>query len=269
MKFSYLLACLLCIASFSAHSQSSAVIYDHPQPIRITIIIDDIGDNWRAAKRLLDLPAPIAFAILPGTPFAERVANYAKEQGQSVMLHLPMHTHDHRELGPMGLTIDMTETEIKSVVRRSIESIPHIQGLNNHMGSLLTRHPGHMQWVMEAMSEYEDLFFIDSRTSVHTVALDVALEMGIPSTRRDVFLDPDSSIETVEKQWKWLLQLANRQGHAVAIGHPYESTISVLEKEIPKLNNLPQYRVTHVKKMMQNPVDGLEYTRHAAVYVDD
>ena len=64
-------------------------------------------------------------------------------------------------------------------------------GVNNHMGSLLTRHPGHMLWLMRTLQQHGEnpLFFVDSRTTVATVARRLAVENGVPNTDRNVFLD--------------------------------------------------------------------------------
>jgi len=99
----------------------------------------------------------------------------------------------------------------------------------------LTRHPGHMVWLMEEIREREDLFFIDSYTTHESVALQIAEETGVNATRRDVFLDHERSTETVLHELERLKDLARKRGRAVAIGHPFPETLEVLERELPKL----------------------------------
>jgi hypothetical protein len=64
----------------------------------------------------------------------------------------------------------------------------------------------------------------------------VAKKMGIPTARRDVFLDNVDSPEEVKKRLKELVIMAKRKGSAIGIGHATKvSTAEVLFEEIPKL----------------------------------
>ena len=115
--------------------------------------------------------------------------------------------------------------------------MPHVVGINSHRGSLLTRHPGHMAWLMEEIRSHGNLFFVDSYTTHESVALELAREAGVPAVRRDVFLDPDQAPGTVEREFARLKKLARQRGFAVGIGHPHPQTLTLLEDELPKLED--------------------------------
>jgi len=183
----------------------------------------------------LSLPGEVTYAFLPYTPHAARLAEEAHQRGKQVLLHLPMTSHDGAALGPGALTLHMTETAFKATLLESLGAVPHAAGLNNHMGSLLTRHPGAMTWVMEALAFRRGLFFIDSRTTPETVAQRTAREHGVPTTRRDVFLDNQRDPEAIRGQFRLLLAKARKQGYAVGIGHPYPETIDTLKSELAGL----------------------------------
>ena len=129
----------------------------------------------------------------------------------------------------------MTEQQFVSTVKADLAAVPHVIGINNHMGSLLTRHPGHMLWLMRLMQSQAPLFFVDSRTTVETVARLVAMENGVPASERNVFLDNQLDIGEIKVQFDRLLQLARKQGTALAIGHPNALTLAVLEQRLPEL----------------------------------
>jgi hypothetical protein len=93
-----------------------------------------------------------------------------------------------------------------------------------------------MAWLMEEIRLRGDLFFVDSYTTPQSVALKIAHEAGVPAVRRDVFLDPDHTPGTLEREFSRLKKLARRRGFAVAIGHPYPETLTLLEMELPKLS---------------------------------
>lgn len=204
----------------------------------ISIIIDDIGDRYEYGRRALELPGALTYSILPHTPYAAHFARQAHAGGREVMLHLPMQAENGKRLGPGGVTLDMTEQAFRRTVREDLAAIPHVRGVNNHMGSLLTRHPGHMDWLMSELMAQGGLFFVDSVTTVRTVASHVALEHGMANTRRDVFLDSDPAPESVRRQFVHLLSIARQGGSAVAIGHPYPGTLQVLAEVLPQLDSL-------------------------------
>lgn len=204
-------------------------------PPAVSIIIDDIGPALRPGQRAIGLPGPVAFAFLPHTPHSVALAKLAAQRDKEVLLHLPMQAIQDGPLGPGAVTLDMDRVQFSRAVAAALAAIPHRSGVNNHMGSLLTQHPGHMTWLMQDLKQRGDLFFVDSRTSAQTVAEQMAQEQGVPVLRRHVFLDHDPTPQAVEAEFERLLALARRQGEAIAIGHPYPSTLDVLERRLPAL----------------------------------
>ncbi|ROR34220.1 divergent polysaccharide deacetylase family protein [Inmirania thermothiophila] len=204
-------------------------------PPRIAVVLDDIGNELAAARRALALPGPIAYAVLPATPAARWAAREAARRGREVLLHLPMQAVEPLPLGPGGVTLDMTEGEFRRTVLADLDLVPEAVGVNNHMGSLLTRHPGAMQWLMGLLARRGGLYFLDSRTSERSVAARLARENGLAVLERDVFLDPEPSRAVVSAQFDRLLELARRRGQAVAIGHPHPWTLDVLERRLGEI----------------------------------
>jgi polysaccharide deacetylase 2 family uncharacterized protein YibQ len=213
------------------------IILADESPPRIALIIDDLG-NWRSAGvRTVSLPGPVACAVLPHTPFAALIAERAYIAGKEVMLHLPMAPIQHRDNAAGTIYVDTTRSQLARIFALDIGSIPHVVGVNNHMGSLVTQHPGHMAWLMTEMRGRGDLFFVDSMTSEASIALKIATETGIPATRRDVFLDNVPTADAIDQEFNRLKQLARRNGIAVGIGHPYPATLTYLERALPELAN--------------------------------
>jgi polysaccharide deacetylase 2 family uncharacterized protein YibQ len=200
-----------------------------------SIIIDDIGNHFERGKAVIDFPAPITLAILPRIAFSEKLALLAHQNNKEVMLHLPMQSVENHPYTPGTLSLHMTREQFAEQLRRNIASVPYIKGINNHMGSLLTRHPGHMSWLMRELAENDSLYFIDSRTTAKSLASTIASEYHIPNLPRDVFLDPDNSYETLHIQFDRLIEITNRQGHAIAIAHPYPRTLEFIRQHLGEL----------------------------------
>ncbi len=203
---------------------------------RVAIIIDDLGYQLEAGRRAIALPGPVSYAVLPRTPRARLLAEYAHANGKEVLLHLPLQSIDHRgPAEPGGIMLDMSQQSLRDTFREAIDSVPFAIGVNSHRGSLLTRHPGHMRWLMDEIRDRENLFFIDSFTTHESIAMQIAGEAGVDAVKRDVFLDPDRRPETVSREFERMKALARQRGTVVAIGHPYPATLDLLERELPKL----------------------------------
>ena len=203
---------------------------------RIAIIIDDLGYHLAAGQRAVALPGPVACAILPGTPRSTQLAQAAWQSGKEVLLHLPMQSmHLHGAMEPGSITLDTTRQGLAATFANALATVPFAVGVNSHRGSLLTRHPGHMSWLMEEILMAGGLYFVDSYTTHRSVALQIASEQGVPAIKRDVFLDSDPAPEMVEREFERLKALARENGLAVGIGHPYPATLGFLERAIPRL----------------------------------
>jgi len=205
-------------------------------PPRIAIIIDDLGYHLANGMRAIELPGTITFSFLPGSPRARFLADRAHAAGKEVLLHLPLQAYSaDQSVEPSEINLDMSQAGVEFAFAQALNAVPHVVGINSHRGSLLTRHPGHMTWLMQEIAKREQLFFVDSYTTHHSVALQIAEESGVDATRRDVFLDPDTSPETVAREFERMKDLARQRGQVVAIGHPYPSTLELLERELPRL----------------------------------
>jgi hypothetical protein len=227
-----LLAALLFLAAAAA---GAAEPFAAPA---IGIIIDDVGYRHREDRAALDLPGPIAYAILPHSPHAAEMSALAARRGKDILLHLPMEAiepEQNRFLGPGGLMLDMGREEFMATLRGNLGSVPDAIGVNNHMGSLLTRHAGRMQWLMEVLRS-NGKFYVDSVTDGLTVAGSVAAREQVPNLERDIFLDNHQDAHDIRVQFGLLIDTARRNGAALAIGHPHPETIAVLREKLAELD---------------------------------
>lgn len=202
----------------------------------IAVIIDDLGNQRLPGLRTIGLEGPIACAIMPHTAHATYLAEQAFMAGKEVILHLPMQPVEmNRIAGPGEISLDTDRDELSYILEQDLRSVPHTVGVSNHMGSLITRHPGHMRWLMQELAQRGDLFFLDSFTTPDSVAYEIALETGIPAGRRHIFLDNIQTPAAVQFQFEQLKLRARRYGYAIGIGHPYPATLDYLQTELPAL----------------------------------
>lgn len=221
----------LCAAGATADAPPESA----PPPVLVAVVIDDLGNSLEEGKDAAALPGPVACSILPHTAHAAEIADLVHGAGKEVLLHLPLQSMEDMPLGPGGVTLDMDETEIKATVQGDLASIPHLAGVNNHEGSLITQHPGDMAWILQAVHDAGAYYYLDSYTSADSVAYQVAREQHVPAARRNVFLDDMNNEDAVRGEWLRLIKLARKYGFALAIGHPRPATLAVLKEELPKL----------------------------------
>ncbi len=201
---------------------------------RLAIIIDDIGYNKTQSERAARLNGRFTLAVLPFTPYGLSSAQLAHSRGKELMLHLPMSALNHQTLGKGALVSGMNKAAFLTTIRQNLSSIPHLKGVNNHMGSRLTQETEPMQWLMAELRP-RGLYFVDSRTSAQTKAFDIAKNQQVPSLKRDVFLDGSHEPKAIEQELNRAIKLAHERGAAVAIGHPYPTTLAILENIQPLL----------------------------------
>jgi|TARA_B100000315_G_C14596051_1_gene599489 hypothetical protein len=206
------------------------------EPVSVAVIIDDLGINLERGKRAIQLPGRVTYALLPYAKHSITLANEANAKGKEIILHMPMENVLDKPIDAGGLTHSLNKEEFQLTLNRAIDRIPHISGINNHMGSYLTQRSKQMGWLMDELKGRE-LFFVDSRTTPKTLAATIARQKRIPETSRDVFLDNTKTFHEIDLEFKRLLKLARANGSAIAIGHPFDTTLSYLEQALPKLES--------------------------------
>jgi hypothetical protein len=228
------------------------------EPAKIIVIIDDMGMDRKHSNQIVELPGPLTLAFLPYAPHLDTLTAAAKAKGDELMIHMPMEAMDKRQNpGPIAIKSGMSEDEMKSMLEKAFNSFTGYVGLNNHMGSRMTKDEKAMRLVMAELKK-RDLFFVDSKTIGSSVAEQMASEAGIRHAERDVFLDNDNTTENVRRELHVLERIADKKGYAIAIGHPREATVQVLKEWLPTLKGrgfelVPVSTVTRKSKIVSAP----------------
>ncbi len=205
----------------------------HP---RVAIIFDDAGYGLRAAREVEAIGRPVTISVLPHLPYSSLIAEEAPSHGVQVILHLPMEPdNDTIQFGEGGIKVAMSDEEIQRAISADFTTVPYAVGANNHMGSLATSDPRVMRAVLLEMKKRR-LFFVDSVTTPHSVAVQVARQVGVPTAARAVFLDNQDDETYVRGQFRALIALAQARGQAIAIGHVGRVTAKVLVALLPEFD---------------------------------
>jgi polysaccharide deacetylase 2 family uncharacterized protein YibQ len=193
------------------------------------IIIDDLGYHPKLDAKFIDLDLGLTVAVLPLSPSGQRAAQAAQARGREVMLHAPMEPHGYPKTnpGPGALLTTMAGGEIKAALDRLLDDLPQARGVNKHMGSRFTEESEPLKAVMAELKRRQ-MFFVDSRTTPKSQALEAAAGAGVRSAARSIFLDNVVDPAAIRAQVSRLIALAQSEGQAIAIGHPHAATSQVL-----------------------------------------
>lgn len=203
---------------------------------QLAIIIDDMGSSMSEARSLAAINVPLTFAIIPELRSDKEVAAFSVSRKIETMIHIPMQSQGWpaRRLEANGLLVGMDADEIRGRVTRFIQRFPGAVGVNNHMGSEFTEQEDQMTTVLQILKN-NDLFFIDSITSPHSVGVRVAQKLGVRAARRNVFLDNEQERGYILGQLNQAVKQARKNGSAIAICHPHPATIAALAAALPEL----------------------------------
>lgn len=221
-----------------------------PRP-RIAVVVDDLGNQWRSGLEAIDVPFIQTIAIMPGRPYSRQLAEVSHNSGKTVIVHAPMANYADFPLGPFGLDRADGRAGMLRNLQEGLDSVPHAEGLSNHMGSRLTQDAEAMGWIMTELKE-RDLFFFDSLTVASSQGWRVARDMGLPWSRRHVFLDHEPTPDFINQQWQLALRRAEEQGYVTVIGHPYPETLAFFAELNP--DDYRQYEWVSLRDLLYAPI---------------
>lgn len=201
---------------------------------KLSIVIDDFGYRPKQENQVLQMPKNISVAVLPNATHAREMATKAHQLGHEVLIHLPMAPLSKQPLEKDTLRPDMSSAEIERIIREAVADVPYAVGLNNHMGSAMTSSLPGMQKVMQVLDHY-NFYFLDSMTIGNSQSTRAAAGTSVKVLKRRVFLDDTQNEADIRKQFTRAVRLAQRNGSAIAIGHPHPTTVKVLQEMLPTL----------------------------------
>jgi polysaccharide deacetylase 2 family uncharacterized protein YibQ len=205
---------------------------------KLALVIDDLGySRGGVVDSILSMDLPLTISVLPSLPYSTFALERAQQEGKCTLLHLPMEPDEEQASDLNMVRTDMNDRAIERLVSGYIQSLPGIEGVNNHQGSRATADRRVMEAVLGVIKRY-DLFFLDSLTSSESVAYTTAVDIGVRAARNSVFLDADTDDpEVVERRLRQLVETARKHGSAVGIGHPRRWTLEALLRSETFLKN--------------------------------
>lgn len=209
-------------------TKKDTFVYDKKNKPKLAIIIDDVSTSAEKEK-ILNIGYPITMAFLPPTSSHKDSAKIAQNLS-FYMIHFPMQASSAFK-SPEVDTLKITDSyeKIENRVKQLRAWYPNAIYTNNHTGSVFTENEEAMDKLFKALKKY-NFIFVDSRTSSKSVAKQFANKYNMPYIVRNTFIDNDRNFSAIQNQLKKAVEIAKKQGYAIAIGHPHDITLKVLKE---------------------------------------
>ena len=227
-------------------SDKNASTAKHPKP-KLCIIIDDMAtrEQVKALKATGLKLTPSFFppdSTHPKTPILAREFDF-------FMVHLPLSAQHYASEELQTLYVSDTYEYILAEIARIKRSFSGLKFINNHTGSLFTSDTQAMRRLFRALQKHE-LVFVDSVTTSATKGAFVAKEFNQKPIKRDIFLDNDDKTPAIKDKIKEAVQIAHKNGFAIAIAHPKKNTFKALTQSKDLLQSV---ELVYLDELYENP----------------
>ena len=227
-------------------SDKNASTAKRPKP-KLCIIIDDMAtrEQVKALKATGLKLTPSFFppdSTHPKTPILAREFEF-------FMVHLPLSAQHYASEELQTLYVSDTYEYILAEIARIKRSFSDLKFINNHTGSLFTSDTQAMRRLFRALQKHE-LVFVDSVTTSATKGAFVAKEFNQKPIKRDIFLDNDNKTPAIKDKIKEAVQIAHKNGFAIAIAHPKKNTFKALTQSKDLLQSV---ELVYLDELYENP----------------
>jgi hypothetical protein len=207
-------------------------VYSRPfsdpyQRPRIGILLAGLGMSQSATLTAIQqLPGAVTLSFNPYARKLQEWIDQSRAAGHEVMLELPMEPVDYPDDDPGPHTL-LTSMDSQANLERTewlLGRFVGYVGVTNYMGSRFTASSDAMRPVLSALQQ-RGLMFMDTRSSAHSVASEIADEIGLVQAANNRFLDTKASRVAIDARLAELERLARRNGSAIGVGFPYPVSI--------------------------------------------
>jgi polysaccharide deacetylase 2 family uncharacterized protein YibQ len=221
---------------------------------RVAIIVSGLGLSGAATEAAIQrLPGPVTLAFAPYSKGLPQWIALARAAGHEVLLDLPMEPVNFpaNDPGPHTLLTSLTADQNRERLHWLLGRVTGYVGVVNRMGSRFTTSATHVRPVLKEL-EKRGLLFVDSRSSLRSIAAQMAREVGLPRAVNNRFIDGEASRDAIDSRLHEIERIAKASGYAVGIGAPFPVTIDRLVRWAKTLES---------KKLVLAPISALVNTQ--------
>lgn len=220
----------------------------------LVIVIDDAGNSLKELEPFLALPFPLTIAVLPQLAHTSESARLILEAGKELILHQPMEALGGQEPGPGAIFLNDSAEDATKTVLANLDSLPGALGINNHMGSAVTRDEALMTAVLE-LAKGRGIYYLDSLTTPGTATAFVAMRENMRLWERSVFLDNSPDRASIIRLFEEGKKKAENGSPAVMIGHIWSSELAATLQELYPVLAEEGFSLSTISRLMIEEAD--------------
>ncbi|MDE7469222.1 MAG: divergent polysaccharide deacetylase family protein [Desulfovibrionaceae bacterium] len=231
----YSSSCTLYIDDIPTHSIHAHItkLAQSTKSKYLTIIIDDVGENYQLLKDFTTMPIKLTFAVWPFASQTKSSVHHLQTLQASTIIHFPMEPVGYPKVNPGNgaLLTTMSAQQIEQQVHKALLAVPNAIGINNHMGSLFTTNRTSIEFFLHSVMKFRpSLYIVDSLTHPKSLLFSTAQRLQYTTFSRSIFIDNIRTVEDTLQALYKAQRIAQKYGKAIAIGHLAPTTLSALKE---------------------------------------
>ena len=228
---------------------------------RVAIVIQGLGLSRAATMATIGKMPPEITLVLD--PYARDLSDWlvrARLVGHEVMLALPMESERFpiHDAGPYSLDTGLKLEDNMKRLELLLSQFSGYFGVSTVMGSRFGTSEEFLAPILQVLKD-RGLLFLATGAQADLLAPKIASKIGLPRVISDLTLDDDPSGAAIEAKLARLEEILKERKSAVAVAHPYPSTLArliVWTKKLKgqKINLVPLSALakTHVQEKSNN-----------------
>ncbi|MBD3344753.1 MAG: hypothetical protein GF401_06790 [Chitinivibrionales bacterium] len=221
---------------------------------KMAILLEDFGfEANQTTIDFLSFSKPLTVSLVPIQKKSSWTAQIADEYKKEIIIALPMESQYHSmpNYRDAAIMIHYSENKIIQIINDAMRLIPNFSGFSNLYGSRLLLDTRVTSIILQKIHKHHG-YFIDMKTTEHSVVPQIAHSIGLPHQKIDGSIDTDKSVDSIIEQLRHYILVARKNGSCLVTGKATQDFITALTKTMPvfEYNGI---KLVYVSELVKHP----------------